>query len=234
VLLLIETVLAKIQNGYDLAKVIRRLGGQEIKREIAETLFTDSVLAKIENSFQLEAVIGTLGGKDISLETARKLFTDSVLAKIENGYQLQRVIRELGGKDISRETARKLFTDSVLAKIENSAQLEAVIRELGGRGINPELRDLLIKKILLPKAEALVSKMGFFARRNLRKFITQCDANLAAHADIRTWAALFVASATQAKLYGPKALGEGHQRHSLALLTASLVRHSGMDQSPSC
>jgi hypothetical protein len=129
--------------------------------------------------------------------------------------------------------AKKLFTETILEKIQNSNHLQSFIAGLGGREINPKLRDLLIKKILLPKAEALVSKMGFRATRTLKKFIIECNTNLAGHADSTTWAAFFVASATQAELYGPKAVGEGHQRHSLALLTASLVRHSGMDQSPS-
>jgi hypothetical protein len=225
--------LAKIQNGHQLAAVITALGGKDMADAIADKLFTETVLAKIQSGVQLVFAIEVLGHKDMKPAIAVLLLIETVLAKIQNGYELARVIRALGGKHITPEIAALLLIETVLAKIENSAQLAEVIGTLGGREINPKLRDLLIKKILLPKAEALVSKMGFRATRTLKKFIIECNTNLAGHADSTTWAAFFVASATQAELYGPKAVGEGHQRHSLALLTASLVRHSGMDQSPS-
>ncbi len=70
-----------IEDGAQLAEVIKALGGREIKSEVAALLLTPEVLAKIQGGEQLVKVIKALGGREIKAEYRVKL--DGVKARFD-------------------------------------------------------------------------------------------------------------------------------------------------------
>jgi hypothetical protein len=80
-----------IENGFQLAEMIKGLGGKDLSDRHAELLLTEERLAKIQNGNELVWVILALEGKDLSDRHAELLLTPAVLAKIQNGDQLAQV-----------------------------------------------------------------------------------------------------------------------------------------------
>jgi hypothetical protein len=119
-LVLAPEQLEKIQNGYDLAAVIRcARGGNEMNSH-----FLRSFLAKTQNCNKLGDLIDSLRDQGMSAADAALVLAPEQLAKIQDDYQLNYVIGVLGGNEMNPDYAKLLLNGGIGEKFPRHEALQ--------------------------------------------------------------------------------------------------------------